>query len=457
MDKLLFDKNTDKMEKTENMKSKKDENPQGSKIFLFCFQKKLLLICFIIYICLVCLICKKIFSKSETNKSIHEEANKLISFDISDLNYIEEVLASLDPNDSYKGPVFPDDGNLTKEWVLGLLDYMKDLEQKKSIEEKYLDRINLLKMLIKAKKIFGEYQEALIDVEIPEGKNITVVGDIHGQYYDLLHIFEINGFPSEDNIYIFNGDYIDRGLFGVECIIALISLKILYPNYMFMNRGNHEDKSINNRYGFKFEVLNKFDDIRILDCFNEFYKFLPLGHILNKKILVLHGGLFSKDGVTLDELKQINRFIDVPSDGLMCELLWSDPYDGNGTIPSSRGAGVYFGPDVTEKFLRENNLTLLIRSHEVRDEGYSIETGGQVITVFSAPNYCDERGNKGALIKYYGGDMNHPNFIQFLASPHPDFYSNETQPYFNRQNINLSIGWTTTLCLVNFLFNFIIN
>ena len=129
---------------------------------------------------------------------------------------------------------------------------------------------------------------------------------------------------------------------------------------MFMNRGNHEDKSINNRYGFKFEVLNKFDDIRILDCFNEFYKFLPLGHILNKEILVLHGGLFSKDGVTLDELKQINRFIDVPSDGLMCELLWSDPYDGNGTIPSSRGAGVKFGPDVTEKFLRENNLTLLI-------------------------------------------------------------------------------------------------
>ena len=422
MDKLLFDKNTDKMENTENMKSKKDENPQGSKIFLFCFQKKLLLICFIIYICLVCLICKKIFSKSETNKSIHEEANKLISFDISDLNYIEEVLASLDPNDSYKGPVFPDDGNLTKEWVLGLLDYMKDLEQKKSIEEKYLDRINLLKMLIKAKKIFGEYQEALIDVKIPEGKNITVVGDIHGQYYDLLHIFEINGFPSEDNIYVFNGDYVDRGLFGVECIITLISLKILYPNYMFMNRGNHEDKSINNRYGFKFEVLNKFDDIRILDCFNEFYKFLPLGHILNKEILVLHGGLFSKDGVTLDELKQINRFIDVPSDGLMCELLWSDPYDGNGTIPSSRGAGVYFGPDVTEKFLRENNLKLLIRSHEVRDEGYSIETGGQVITVFSAPNYCDQEGNKGALIKYDGGDMSHPYFIKFLASPHPDAY-----------------------------------
>ena len=170
MDKLLFVKNTDKMEKMENMKSKKDENLQGSKFHSLCFQKKLLLICFIIYICLVFLICKKIFLKSETKRIIDEKANKLISFDISDLNYIEEVLASLDLNDSYKGPVFPDDGNITKEWVLGLLDYMKDLEQKKSIEEKYLDRINLLKILIKAKKIFGEYQEALIDVKIPEDK-----------------------------------------------------------------------------------------------------------------------------------------------------------------------------------------------------------------------------------------------------------------------------------------------
>ena len=192
---------------------------------------------------------------------------------------------------------------------------------------------------------------------------------------------------------------------------------------MFMSRGNHEDKSINLRYGFKLEVLNKHnDDLRILDCFSEFFKFLPLGHILNKEILVIHGGLFSKDGVTIDELKQINRFIDVPSEGLMCELLWSDPYDGNGTAPSSRGAGIYYGPDVTEKFLRENNLKLLIRSHEVRDEGYSIETGGQVITVFSAPNYCDQAGNKGGLVKYDGGNMSHPYFIKFYASPHPDCY-----------------------------------
>ena len=153
-----------------------------------------------------------------------------------------------------------------------------------------------------------------------------------------------------------------------------------------------------------------------------FINFLPLGHILNNEILIIHGGLFSKDGVTLNELKQINRFRDIPLEGLMCELLWSDPHDLNGTMPSQRGAGVYFGPDVTEKFLRENNLKLLIRSHEVRNEGYSIEVGGQTITVFSAPNYCDTVGNKGALIKYINGDLNNPYFIKFDASPHPKSY-----------------------------------
>ena len=103
----------------------------------------------------------------------------------------------------------------------------------------------------------------------------------------------------------------------------------------------------------------------------------------------------------------------------MNEILWSDPFDGNGTLPSDRGAGVLYGQDVTEKFQKENNLKLLIRSHEVRDEGYSIEHGGKHITDFSAPNYCDSVGNKGAIVKFDRGDMEHPYFIKFNASPHP--------------------------------------
>jgi serine/threonine-protein phosphatase 5 len=414
MDKNKYDEN---VENIEISGYKKENNTKDSDAI--CSPKQLLVILFIVSLCFIILFYRNIYNNPLKNKIINKIINKSYHFDTSNLHFIEDALNSLPPNDSYKGPVFPDDGKITKEWVLNLIEFMKDLENKKSLEEKYLDKINLLKLLLKGKKVLNEYQEALVDVDTFEGNNITVVGDTHGQFYDLLHIFEINGFPGEDNIYVFNGDFVDRGAFGVECMCTLISLKILYPNYVFLNRGNHEDKSINFFYGFQHEVHEKYNDEDIYESFHELFKFLPLGHVLNEDVLVIHGGLFSKDGVTLDELKQINRFIDVPSEGLMNEILWSDPFDGNGTQPSSRGAGVYYGQDVTEKFLKENNLKLLIRSHEVRDEGYSIEHGGKHITVFSAPNYCDQAGNKGAIVKFDRGDMEHPYFIKFNASPHP--------------------------------------
>ena len=417
------DKQEDNKNHLRNINKEKDKLEKSNLIW-FC-NKKSFLIMFFIYIFFAFLYAKKLHTNRNRNtKEVDDENMNNYSINFSNLNKIEKVLKNLKPKSSYKGPIFPSDGNITKDWVLNLIDFMKDLNTTKSYNEKYIDKVYFLQMLSKAKNIFSGYQEALIDINIPKGKNLTIVGDIHGQYYDLLHIFEINGYPSEDNLYLFNGDYIDRGLFGLECLTTLIAFKILYPDYFFMSRGNHEDKEINDRYGFKFEIINKYEDEDkiIYDCISEFYKFLPLGHILNKEVLVIHGGLFSKEGVTIEELKQINRFQEDPkSGGLMCELLWSDPRPENGTFPSERGAGVYFGPDVTERFLKENNLKLLIRSHEARMEGYQIETGGQVITVFSAPNYCDEYGNKGALIKYKGGDMN-PIFIQFNASPHPDFY-----------------------------------
>ena len=175
---------------------------------------------------------------------------------------------------------------------------------------------------------------------------------------------------------------------------------------------------MNKRYGFAIEVIFDKYDNEVFECFCEFYKFLPLGHILNNKILVLHGGLFSKEGVTISELKKINRFVDIQYDNsLICELLWSDPRDIEGWTPSERGAGVFFGQDVTEKFLNENKLNLLIRSHEVKMEGYEIHHNGKVVTVFSAPNYYDLAGNKAAIFKI-NSDLK-INFLQFDASPHP--------------------------------------
>ena len=333
------------------------------------------------------------------------------------LNKTEEIIPKLKPSPTYKGPIFPEDGKITKKWVLDLIEFMKDLQSKKSHEEKYLDKLYLLRMISKAKSILVKYEDSIIDFTIPKDKNFTVVGDIHGQFYDLLNLFNINGYPSEDNLYLFNGDFVDRGKFGIEVITTLIAFKILYPNHFFLNRGNHEDVDMNRYNGFNMEVLDKYD-ADVFDCFCEFYKFLPLGHVLNNTILVLHGGLFSKEGVTISELKKLYRFINIRViDSLICELLWSDPRDIKGWMSSSRGAGIFFGQDVTEKFLKLNNLSLLIRSHEFKMEGYEIQHGGKVITVFSAPNYTDTQGNKAAIIKIGKGMKT--SFIQFDAVPHP--------------------------------------
>jgi serine/threonine-protein phosphatase 5 len=391
----------DNSNKSENIQVNEDSS--NKKLFILFISTIL-----IIYIININFIYKKIYPKRKV----------IINADnLAGMHVIEDNLRVLKVDPLYKGPVFPKDGKITKDWILNLIEYMKDYGNNKTSIEKYLDRVYLLEMLLKVKNMYGAVNESLIDVTIPEDRNVTVVGDIHGQYYDLLNIFKINGYPSEENPYIFIGDYVDRGAFGLECMTTLIAFKILYPNHVFLSRGNHEDVDTNERYGFLDEIFDKYDE-NIFNCFSELFRFLPLGHVLNKKILIIHGGLFSQDGVTLDDIKKIYRFQAVPISGLMTDLLWSDPKAENGRTPSARGAGVYFGPDVTEKFLKQNNLTLLVRAHEVRMEGYAIEPGNKVITVFSAPNYCDIQGNKGAIIIFNGRTLT-PHFIQFDATPHP--------------------------------------
>jgi serine/threonine-protein phosphatase 5 len=133
----------------------------------------------------------------------------------------------------------------------------------------------------------------------------------------------------------------------------------------------------------------------------------------------MHGGLFSEDNVRLDDLRKIDRNRQPPDSGYMCELLWSDPQPQFGRSPSKRGVGVQFGPDVTNRFLRLNNLDYIIRSHEVKHEGYEVAHDGKCITVFSAPNYCDTMGNKGAYVTLYGGNLK-PSFTSYEAVPHPN-------------------------------------
>ena len=216
---------------------------------------------------------------------------------------------------------------------------------------------------------------------------------------------------------LFNGDFVDRGSFSIEVIFTLFTFKLLYPDHFYLARGNHESINMNQMYGFEGEVKSKYSQ-QMFGLFTEIFNLLPLCHCINEKILVMHGGLFSKDDVTLDDIRAIDRNRQPPEDGLMCDLMWSDPQYLMGRSQSKRGVGIQFGPDITNAFLKKNNLEYVVRSHEVKAEGYEEAHGGKCITVFSAPNYCDSMGNKGAFINIKGNDLT-PKFVTYEAVEHP--------------------------------------
>eukprot|EP01135_Chromosphaera_perkinsii_P002725 Nk52_evm93s226 gene=Nk52_evmTU93s226 len=344
--------------------------------------------------------CDKIVKKEAFELAIQTDKDKKSAFDTLDID-------SLAVDSSYTGPKLVD-GKVTLEFVKEMMTCFKN---QKLINKKYAYQI-----LSQARDLFKSLP-SLVDIDVPEGTEFTICGDVHGQYYDLLNIFELNGLPSESNPYLFNGDFVDRGSFSVEVIFTLFAFKLLYPNHFHMSRGNHETINMNKMYGFDGEVKSKFNDT-MCEMFHETYRCLPLAQCIGKSIIVVHGGLFSRDDVTLDDIRKIDRFCEPGDSGLMCELLWSDPQDAPGRSPSKRGVGYQFGPDVTENFLNRNGLSLLIRSHEVKDNGYEIAHNGKCITVFSAPNYCDQMGNKGAFIKVSSPSFE-PKITSFDAVPHP--------------------------------------
>ncbi|EPS61337.1 serine/threonine-protein phosphatase 5, partial [Genlisea aurea] len=289
---------------------------------------------------------------------------------------------------------------------------MDDFKKQKTLHKRYAYQI-----VLQTRDLLRELP-SLVDINVPHGKHFTVCGDVHGQFYDLLNIFELNGLPSEDNPYLFNGDFVDRGSFSVEVILTLFAFKCMSPTAIYLARGNHESRNMNKIYGFEGEVRSKLSDA-FVELFAEVFCCLPLAHVINEKVFVVHGGLFSVDGVKLSDIRSINRFCEPPEEGLMCELLWSDPQPQLGRGPSKRGVGLSFGADVTKKFLESNDLDLVVRSHEVKDEGYEIEHDGKLITVFSAPNYCDQMGNKGAFIRFEAPQLK-PKIVTFSAVAHPD-------------------------------------
>ena len=249
-----------------------------------------------------------------------------------------------------------------------------------------------IKFLIdKSLQIIKE-QKMLVELEAP----LHVCGDIHGQYYDLLRIFEHCGYPGEYN-YLFLGDYVDRGKQSLETVCLLLCYKIKYPTKVTLLRGNHESSVTNRIYGFYDECKRRYN-VRIWSSFTDLFNYLPVAAIIDDKILCMHGGL-SPELKNLQNIESISRPTDIPDSGLLCDLLWSDPdkevleYDEN-----DRGVSVIFGEKVVEDFNKKNDLDLIIRAHQVVDEGYEFFAKRQLITIFSAPNYCGEFDNSAGIM-----------------------------------------------------------
>ncbi|URD95787.1 serine threonine-protein phosphatase [Musa troglodytarum] len=224
----------------------------------------------------------------------------------------------------------------------------------------------------------------------------VTAGDIHGQYADLLRLFEYGGYPPQAN-YLFLGDYVDRGKQSIETICLLLAYKIKYPENFFLLRGNHECASINRIYGFYDECKRRYN-VRLWKVFTECFNCLPVAALVDDKILCMHGGL-SPELKSLDQIRNIARPVDIPDQGLLCDLLWSDPdKDIEGWGENDRGVSYTFGPDKVAEFLQKHDLDLICRAHQVVEDGYEFFAKRQLVTIFSAPNYCGEFDNAGAMM-----------------------------------------------------------
>ena len=249
-------------------------------------------------------------------------------------------------------------------------------------------------LCVSARKVFLS-QSSLLELCAP----ITVCGDIHGQFYDLLRIFEIAKYPPQTN-YIFLGDYVDRGTRSLETICLLFAYKIKYPNNFFLLRGNHESANMNRLYGFYDEIV-KFGSDDIWKMFNDVFNCMPFAAVIDDKIFCVHGGI-SPSLNSVDDIKKIKRPTSIPPHGLICDLVWSDPSPNQNSDwkPNQRGTSVSFGVKPVQRFLKKNNFDLICRAHEAISDGYCFPFKGNqgIVTLFSAPHYCSEYLNKGAIL-----------------------------------------------------------
>jgi len=357
-----------------------------------------------------------------------------------------------EPGSDYTGPRYTGPSSVTPAFIDELISMQKDgkLLPKKDAYLLVLDVIDVLR---------GE--QTIAKVSLPVGTKITVVGDLHGQYWDFANILNLVGKPSPEAPFLFNGDFVDRGSWSIEVIMVIFAFKLKDPGFVHLNRGNHEMLETNILYGFCGECGCKYD-FGLFDLFSEAFRNLPLGHLIDDKVLVVHAGLPGPDPriwmpgqthdptdsipmtplPTIEEINSVDRYSEITPEAYreslgpttddkevndlrrIIDMLWSDPRGGNGYGPSYRKAkGVYmFGPDVTKAFIEQNKLQCIIRSHEVKAAGYRWDHP-ELVSVFSAPNYLDTGNNMGAVLHLTKSAPEARIDIEavcFDAVPHPD-------------------------------------
>jgi len=285
-------------------------------------------------------------------------------------------------------------------------DLDRQIEQLKKCE--YISEIEVKELCEKATEILME-ESNVQRVDPP----VTLCGDIHGQFYDLMELFKVGGHVPDTN-YLFMGDFVDRGYNSVETFLLLLALKVRYPDRITLIRGNHESRQITQVYGFYEECMRKFGGVNVWRYCTEIFDYLSLSAIINDRIFCVHGGL-SPSINTLDQIRLIDRKQEVPHDGAMCDLMWSDPEDIEGWGISPRGAGYLFGKSIVQKFCQVNKIECIARAHQLVMEGYKHMFDDAIVTVWSAPNYCYRSGNVAAIMEL---DKNlNSSFKIFNAAP----------------------------------------
>ncbi|GAV85415.1 Metallophos domain-containing protein, partial [Cephalotus follicularis] len=383
---------------------------------------------------------------------------------------------------------WPPDGELGLDWVHDLMSTFDWASRNipPSALPSVLPVQVLDSLILKASKILHKEPNCVRIDDLEADSSVVVVGDVHGQLHDLLFLLKDAGFPALNRVFVFNGDYVDRGAWGLETFLLLLAWKVFLPHRVYLLRGNHESKYCTSVYGFEKEVLAKYGDKgkhvyrKCLGCFEG----LPLASIIAGHVYTAHGGLFRSVSISpssrrskgkknrrislnhetkslslgsFDELAKARRSVlDPPWEGLNLipgDVLWSDPSMHPGLSPNKeRGIGLLWGPDCTEEFLTKFELKLIIRSHEGpdarekrpglsrMDEGYTIDhdlEAGKLITLFSAPDYpqfqaTEERyKNKGAYIVLNGPTFHDPTFLSFEAiTPRP-----KVNAYYNYEDV----------------------